>query len=82
MKQSNGGFGCYLLLAHEWANPEATKPQLRAHRPARVPAVPGPGLQTNEAERGRGARPELAQSNSRPSRRCSAKYQAELGSNT
>ena len=25
MKQSNGGFGCYLLLAHEWANPEATR---------------------------------------------------------
>jgi limonene 1,2-monooxygenase len=23
--QSNGGFGCYLLLAHEWANPQATK---------------------------------------------------------
>ncbi|MGH9055143.1 MAG: LLM class flavin-dependent oxidoreductase, partial [Acidimicrobiales bacterium] len=24
MKQSNGGFGCYMLLAHEWANPAAT----------------------------------------------------------
>jgi len=23
--QSNGGFGAYLMLAHEWANPEATK---------------------------------------------------------
>jgi limonene 1,2-monooxygenase len=23
-KQSNGGFGAYLMLAHEWANPEAT----------------------------------------------------------
>jgi limonene 1,2-monooxygenase len=23
--QSNGGFGCYLMLAHEWANPETTK---------------------------------------------------------
>jgi limonene 1,2-monooxygenase len=23
-RQSNGGFGCYLLLAHEWANPAAT----------------------------------------------------------
>lgn len=23
--QSNGGFGCMLLLAHEWANPEATR---------------------------------------------------------
>ncbi len=24
-KQSNGGFGCYLMLAHEWANPVATQ---------------------------------------------------------
>jgi limonene 1,2-monooxygenase len=24
-KQSNGGFGAYLLLAHNWANPEATR---------------------------------------------------------
>ena len=24
MKQSKGGFGCYMLLAHEWANPAAT----------------------------------------------------------
>ncbi len=24
MKQSNGGFGAYLLLAHNWANPQAT----------------------------------------------------------
>ena len=25
MKQSNGGFGSYLLMHHEWARPEATK---------------------------------------------------------
>lgn len=25
MKQSNGGFGCYLLMHHEWARPEAVK---------------------------------------------------------
>ena len=25
MKQSNGGFGAYLMLAHNWADPEATK---------------------------------------------------------
>ena len=24
VKQSNGGFGCYLLLGHNWANPQAT----------------------------------------------------------
>ena len=25
MEQSNGGFGSYLMLAHEWANTEATR---------------------------------------------------------
>ncbi len=25
MAQSNGGFGCYLMLAHEWANTQATR---------------------------------------------------------
>ena len=25
MKQSNGGFGCYLLMHHEWARPDAAK---------------------------------------------------------
>ena len=25
VEQSNGGFGSYLMLAHEWANTEATK---------------------------------------------------------
>jgi limonene 1,2-monooxygenase len=25
MKQSNGGFGCYLLMHHEWARPDAVK---------------------------------------------------------
>ena len=24
-KQSNGGFGCYLMMAHEWARPDAVK---------------------------------------------------------
>ena len=24
-QQSNGGFGCMLLLGHDWANPEATR---------------------------------------------------------
>ena len=25
LQEQSGGFGCYLCLAHEWANPEATK---------------------------------------------------------
>ena len=25
LQKQSGGFGCYMCLAHEWANPEATK---------------------------------------------------------
>jgi limonene 1,2-monooxygenase len=61
MKQSNGGFGCYLLLAHNWANPQATlrsyeliarhvMPQFQGHAQATLAA----------AERAQAARPELA----------------------
>jgi limonene 1,2-monooxygenase len=25
LAQQSGGFGCYLMMAHEWANPEATR---------------------------------------------------------
>ena len=25
LREQSGGFGCYLLMAHEWANPEATR---------------------------------------------------------
>ena len=25
LAKQSGGFGCYMCLAHEWANPEATK---------------------------------------------------------
>ena len=41
-KQSNGGFGAYLQLAHDWAGAGRQVPQLRAVRPARRPALPGP----------------------------------------
>ena len=27
MEQSKGGFGCYLMMAHEWAEPEADAKQ-------------------------------------------------------
>ena len=39
--QSNGGFGAYLMLAHNWANPAGDAAQLRADRAPRDAAVPG-----------------------------------------
>ncbi len=45
MKQSNGGFGCYMLLAHEWANPGRHPSQLRADQPTRLSGISGSGLE-------------------------------------
>src|SRR5260370_4410766 len=50
MKQSNGGFGAYLLMAHHQANPQATlrsyvlvsrhvMPQFQGHAPATLGAA-------------------------------------------
>ena len=61
LKQSNGGFGAYLLMAHNWANPQATlrsyeliarnvMPQFQGHAQATLDA----------AHRAQAARPELA----------------------
>jgi limonene 1,2-monooxygenase len=61
IKQSNGGFGCYLMMAHNWANSQATlrsyelvarhvMPRFQGHHHASMDA----------ARRAREARPELA----------------------
>ena len=39
--QSNGGFGCYLMLAHEWANPAATKRSYELIAQHVMPLLPG-----------------------------------------
>ena len=44
-KQSNGGFGCYLLLAHEWANPRATHRSYELISQHVFPQFPGPGVE-------------------------------------
>ena len=41
-QQSNGGFGAYLLLAHNWANPIGHAAELRTDRARGDAAVPGP----------------------------------------
>jgi limonene 1,2-monooxygenase len=76
--QSNGGFGCYMLLAHNWADFDATKrsygllarhvfPQFQGHRDA-----------THEAaKRARAARPDLAASHLKALDDAQARYAAE-----
>jgi len=50
VKQSNGGFGCMLLLAHEWANPEATKRSFELIAQHVMPAFQGQRQATLDAK--------------------------------
>ena len=61
VKQSNGGFGCYLLLGHNWANPQATAKSFELIARHVMPHFQGQAQSTlDSAERARAARPELA----------------------
>jgi limonene 1,2-monooxygenase len=76
-KQSNGGFGAYLLLAHEWANPVATKRSYELIAQHVFPQFQGQGWSTREARaRARGARPELAAAHMKAVEDVTAKYAA------
>ena len=78
-KQSNGGFGAYLLLAHEWADPEATKRSYELIARHVMPQFQGQGSSTLEAKaRARAARPELAQQSIAAVELMTKKYQEEL----
>ncbi len=62
LEQSNGGFGAYLLLAHNWANPESTRKSFELVARHVMPRFQGqvdPLIAA--AERARQARPELAE---------------------
>jgi limonene 1,2-monooxygenase len=60
-KQSNGGFGAYLMLAHNWANFDATRKSYDLIARHVFPQWQGQGQSTLDASaRARAARPELA----------------------
>lgn len=60
-KQSDGGFGCFLLLAHNWADFAATKRSYELLARHVFPQFQGQGASTlAAAERARASRPELA----------------------
>jgi limonene 1,2-monooxygenase len=78
-KQSNGGFGAYLLLAQNWADPRATArsyeliarevmPRFQGHRQATLDAT----------QRARQDRPELADAQAQAVEAAQARYKAEL----
>jgi limonene 1,2-monooxygenase len=83
VKQSNGGFGAYLQLAHDWADPEAKFRSYELFARHVMPAFQGQGHATVEAKnRARAARPELAESNMKAVETSTAKYAQELAEKT
>ncbi len=62
VEQSNGGFGTYLTLAHNWANPAATKKSFELFARHVMPHFQssGSGLQAH-ADRAHATRPKLAE---------------------
>jgi limonene 1,2-monooxygenase len=79
VKQSNGGFGAYLQLAHDWADSEAKFRSYELFARHVAPRFQGQRHATVDAKhRAAAARPELAASNLKAVETATAKYQAEL----
>ena len=80
-KQSNGGFGCYLLLAHEWANPVATHRSFELIAQHVFPQFQGQAYSTLEAKsRARPRGPRWRPPTWKRWRQVTAKYQADIAS--
>jgi limonene 1,2-monooxygenase len=82
-KQSNGGFGAYLLLAHEWANPVATARSYELIAQHVFPQFQGQAWSTLGAKaRAEAARPELAAAHMKAVEEVTVRYQTELAART
>lgn len=78
LKQS-GGFGCYMTLAHEWANPAATKRSYELIAQNVFPRFQGHDVSTLAAkERARASREQLAERNMQAVTDMVEKHEAEL----
>ncbi len=61
LEQSNGGFGAFMTLAHNWANPESTKKSYELFARHVMPRFQGQvDSLINAADRAQAARPALA----------------------
>ncbi len=79
LQKQSGGFGCYLTLAHEWANPEATKRSYELIAQRVFPEFQGHAAQTRAAkERARATREPLAERNLQAVQEMVDKHQREL----
>lgn len=76
--QSNGGFGAYLMLGHNWANFEATKRSYELIAREVFPHFQGQHLSTmNAAMRAQKMRPELAEIHAKAVETAQESYAAE-----
>ncbi|MEO1198608.1 MAG: LLM class flavin-dependent oxidoreductase [Pseudomonadota bacterium] len=77
--QSNGGFGAYLMLAHNWADPQATRKSYELIAREVMPHFQGHHHPTMQAAaRAEKLRPELAAVHSKAVEAMTEKYQAEV----
>jgi limonene 1,2-monooxygenase len=78
-QQSKGGFGAYLLLAHNWANPQATLRSYELIAREVMPQFQGHAQATlNAARRAKEAREGLAAAQSQAVEDARTRYQDEL----
>ncbi len=76
--QSNGGFGAYLMLAHNWANFEATKKSYDLIAREVFPHFQGQHLSTMDAAlRAEKMRPELAEIHMKAVETAQSRYESE-----
>jgi limonene 1,2-monooxygenase len=78
IEQSDGGFGCYMTLAHNWANPEATMKSYELFARHVMPRFQSGGSDlVGAAERAHSARPALADKQMVAIEEATARYEAE-----
>ena len=79
-RESNGGFGAYLQLNHDWANPARKANSYELFARHVMPEFQGQAYSTREAAaRASAARPELVQSNLDAVAAATARYAGETG---
>jgi limonene 1,2-monooxygenase len=77
--QSNGGFGAYLLLAHNWANPQATQRSYELIAREVMPQFQGHARSTlDAARRAKESRPALADAQMQAVEAARTRYDAEV----
>ena len=79
VEQSNGGFGAYLTLSHNWANNAATKKSYELLARHVMPRFQGSvGSLIGAADRAQQARPELAEKQLSAVDEATQRYEAEM----